>query len=133
MLGAQPHLFGRVNDDLMTASCNSMFADREYCTSFDFHPRLLDKILSGLPPTLATMFRDALSRAPFQAAAEQVIELDIEMTLGEEIDNGKERFVPLVIEKVLFSRFNHTPTSAEATDLPVQIFRLRKAYVIGAA
>jgi hypothetical protein len=130
MLGVQLNLFARVRDDLMTATANCTFGDREHCASFDFHPRLLKEMLGCLPPELAAMFRDALSRAPFKAAAELVIELDLEMNLGDEIDNGTEKFVPFIIKKVRSSRFNHSPSAPEATDLPPDVFRLRKAYII---
>jgi hypothetical protein len=130
MLGMQLNLFARVSDELMTASANTLFAEREHCVSVDFHPRFLDAMLAGLPPQLATQFRDALSRAPFQAAAELVIEIDTELSLGDEIDNGTEHFVPLVVRKVLASRFNHSPEFPEATDLPDAVFRLRKAFRI---
>jgi hypothetical protein len=77
------------------------------------------------------MIRKAgISTAPFKAAAELVIELDLEMKLGDEIDNGTERFVPFIIKKVFSSRFNHSPSAPEATDLPPDLFRLRKAYTV---
>jgi hypothetical protein len=122
--------FARINDKLMTASCNCDFSDSPHCVSFDFAPTLLDQILSGLPAPLAEQFRDALSRAPFQASAENTIEVDIDTTIGVEIDNGSEKFIPLIIENVLASRFNHSPITAEATDIPDHIFRLRRAYKI---
>jgi hypothetical protein len=130
MIGMQLNLFARVSDDLMTASANCLFADREHCVSVDFPPHLLDGILAGLPAPLGSQFRGALSRAPFQAAAELVIEIDAELTLGVEIDNGTERFVPLVVRKVLASRFNHSPGHPEATDIPDGVFRLRRAFQI---
>jgi hypothetical protein len=130
MLGMQLNLFGRVNDGLMTASANTLFAEKEHCVSVDFHPRFLDAMLSGLPPQLAAQFKGALNRAPFQAAAEMAIELDTEMTLGNEVDNGNEQFVPLVVRKVMASRFNHSPNCSPATDIPHGVFRLRNAYSI---
>lgn len=133
MLGMQLNLFGRVNDELITASANTLFAEKEHCVSVDFHPRFLDTILSGLPPQLATQFKGALNRAPFQAAAEMVIELDAEMTLGDEVDNGNEQFVPLVVRKVLASRFNHSPDCGRSTDIPHGVFRLRDSYSIQGA
>jgi hypothetical protein len=128
MMGMQLNLFGRINDELMTASANTLFAEKEHCVSVDFHPRFLDIILSGLPPQLAAQFKSALNRAPYQAAAEMVIELDAEMTLGDEVHNGDEQFVPLVIRKVMVSRFNHSPDCPAATDIPHGVFRLRNAY-----
>ena len=73
MLGAQLNLFARVNGELITASANCEFVDTPHCVSFDFHPRLLSEILAGLPPALSDQFKDALSRSPFQAAAELVL------------------------------------------------------------
>ena len=130
ILGAQLNMFARVNDELMTATSNCEFVDIPHCTSFDFHPKLLPKLLEGIPEPLALQFRDALSRAPFQAAAELTIEVDIDTKLGEEIEGPHEKFIPLIIENVHASRFNHTPLAKEATDIPDYIFRLRKAYMI---
>ena len=130
IIGAQFNVFARVSDELMTAISNCEFADRPHCTSFDFHPTLLPSILEGLPTSLANQFRDALSRAPFQAAAELAIEVDIDTHLGKEIEGGYEVFIPLIIDKVRASRFNHTPLAKEATDIPDNVFRLRKAYKI---
>jgi hypothetical protein len=130
MLGMQLNLFARISDELMTASANTLFAEREHCVSVDFHPRFLDPMLAGLPPQLGIQFRGALGRAPFQAAAELVIEIDAELALGDEIDNGTERFIPLVVRKVLGSQFNHSPDFPEATDLPEGVFRLRRAFRI---
>jgi hypothetical protein len=115
----------------MTASANSLFAEKDHCVSIDFHPRFLDPMLAGLPTSLAAQFRNALDRAPFQAAAEMVIEFDAELTLGDEVDNGTEQFIPLVVRKVLASRFNHSPDCPPAADLPRGVFRLRSTYSIG--
>jgi len=130
MIGMQLNLFARVSDDLMTASANSVFADKEHCVSVDFHPRFLDAMLAGLPPQLAAQFRSALGRAPFQAAAELAIETDAELVLGDEIKNANENFIPLVVRKITASRFNHSPHLPTATDIPDGVFRLRKAYSI---
>jgi len=130
MLGVQLNLFGRVSDELFTATSNCDLADNPHCVSFDFHPKFLPKILAGLPESLAAAFQDALSRNPFQAAAELAIELDIEARMGPETNGQMEKFIPIIIEQVLASRFNHTPLANEATDIPDHIFRLRKAYVI---
>lgn len=62
--GMQLNLFARVSDQLMTASGNILFAEKEHCVSIDFHPRFLDPMLAGLPTSLAAQFRNALSRAP---------------------------------------------------------------------
>jgi hypothetical protein len=128
ILGMQLNLFARISDDLMTASANCLFADKEHCVSVDFHPRFLDAMLAGLPPQLAVQFRGALGRAPFKAAAEMVIEVDAELTLGDEVNNGNEQFVPLVVRKLTASRFNRSPDCPLATDIPDEVFRLRKAF-----
>jgi len=133
MLDMHLNLFARISDDLMTASANCLFADSEHCVSVDFHPRFLDAMLAGLPSQLAAQFRGALSRAPFQAVADMVIELDAELSLGDEVNNGNERFVPLVVRKITGSRFNHSPAYPPATDIPDGVFRLGKAFSIRGA
>jgi hypothetical protein len=130
MLGLHLNLFARISDDLMTASANILFADAGHQVSMDFHPRFLDAVLAGLPPELAAQFRGALDRAPFKAAAELVIEVDAELMLGDEVDNGDEQFIPLVVRKIMASRFNHSRDCPLATDIPDEVFRLRKAFSV---
>ena len=117
----------------MTATANIEFAGKPHCVSFDFDRGLLPQILSALPAPLAEQFTQALSRAPFKAAAELAIELDADTKLGPEIPAKYENFRPLIIETVIAARFNHQPLVNEATDIPDGIFRLRKAYVIESA
>jgi hypothetical protein len=77
------------------------------------------------------MFTDALDRAPFQAAAELVIELDISARLGEltkAINN--EKFVPILLQEILDSRFNPEPVPNDPMDIPAHVFQLRKAFKI---
>jgi len=126
----QLNFFAKLDDNNLTATANVEFAGKPHCVSFDFERRLLPEILAGLPTPLAEQFTYALSRAPFQAAAELAIELDAETKLGPEISVTNEKFRPLTIEKVIAARFNHQPLVDEATDIPDGVFRLRKAYVI---
>lgn len=130
LLPAQLNLFARLDDGMMTASANTEFAEKPHCVSFDFKCELLPEILAGLPAQLADMFSRALSRAPFMAAAELAIEVDIDTKLGPEIEGKFETYRPLIIEKVLAARFNHLPLPKEATDIPEEVFRLRRAYSI---
>lgn len=130
MMGMQLNLFARLSDELITASANTSFAEKDHCVSGDFHPRFLDAMLAFLPSPLAVQFSDALRRIPFQAAAEMVIELDAELKLGEEVDNGTETFIPLLVENIIASRFNHSPDVPLATDVPASVFRLRNAYSV---
>jgi hypothetical protein len=130
MFDVQLNLFGRVTDELLTATSNCDFAGTPHCVSFDFHRKLLPEILAGLPEPLASAFQLALSRHPFQAAAELAIELDIEAKLGPKTDGHVEKFIPIIIKRVLASRFNHTPLAGEATDIPGHIFRLLKMYTV---
>lgn len=122
--------FAMLDQDNFTATANTDFAGTPHCVSFDFDRKLLPQILAGLPPPLAEQFTSALGRAPFQAAAELAIELDAHTRLGPEITGADERFRPLVIETIIAARFNHLPLEEEASDIPDNIFRLRKAYVI---
>ncbi len=130
LLPAQLNLFARLNDDMLTASANIEFAEKPHCVSFDFNRGLLPEILAGLPSWLADMFSRALSHAPFMAAAELAIEIDIDTKLGPEIEGELENYRPLLIKKVLAARFNHLHLPQEATDIPEGVFRLRKAYSV---
>ena len=124
------HTFGRVSDELFTASANCDVGFGIHCVSFDFPPQMLGEIVACLPQQLAQQFCDALSRAPFQAAAALVIELDLVAELGEETDGQNETFIPLVIKQVLASRFNPIVVQEAPTDIPPHVFNLRDAFVI---
>lgn len=130
LMGVRLGLFGRVNDRLFTASANTDFAGRKHCVSFDFPPELLDQILAGLPGPLCARFNEALSRAPFQAAADLCVEIDVAVHLGGETQGQSEVFVPLVIEQVLAARFNPEPVAGDPNDIPPHVFRLRSAFKI---
>jgi len=130
MLGTRLNLFGRVNDNLITASANTEFTGEPHCVSFDFPPSMLPAIVSGLPQPLAAQFCDALGRAPFMAAAGLVIELDLVAHLGPETQGQSESFMPLIIEEVRASRFNPEPVHEDPNDVPPHVFKLRDAFVI---
>lgn len=126
MLGVRLHFFGRVSDTLMSASSNCHFTDRPHIASFDFAPELLAPILGGLPPPLAEAFRSALSRYPFQAYADLLIEVDLDMKFGVPVNGKEELFVPFVITRVFGSRLNPEFVPDDQT-YPDQVFRLKDA------
>jgi hypothetical protein len=126
MLGVRLNLFARVSDKLLTASSNCRFIDRPLMASFDFGPELLAPILDGLPPPLVEAFRGALSRYPFQAFADLLIEVDLDMKLGDPVDVEDETFVPFVITRVFGSRLNPELVPDEQT-YPDNVFRLKNA------
>lgn len=128
MLGVRLGMFARLSDTGYTATVNTEFAGQPHFVSFDFTPEQLPKITAGLPAELAQRFLEALSRAPFQAGADLVIEVDLRTHLGELIEGEHERFVPLIVDEVLGSRFNPAPPTSEPTDIPPHIFRLSKAF-----
>lgn len=130
MLGVRLNLFGRVTNELYTASANTEFGELAHCVSFDFPANMLPSIVSGLPGPLGEMFIDALNRAPFQAAAGLAIELDIVARLGEVTEGHGEEFVPLLIEKITESRFNPEPVENDPKDVPDHVFQLRKVFTI---
>lgn len=130
MPGVRLNLFGRVNDEFYTASANCNFGSIEHCVSFDFEATMLPAVVAGLPVPLSEMFCDALKRAPFQASAGLVIELDLAARLGEVTKVQDEEFVPLVIEEITESRFNPEPVPNDPKDIPEHVFQLRKAFVI---
>jgi hypothetical protein len=130
MLGTRLNMFARVNDELMTASANKDFGSGPHCVSYDFHPKMMPQIVSGLPEPLAEQFSSALARAPFQASAGLVIELDLTATLGDETQGQSEAFIPLVIKEIRVSRFNPAEVERDTNDYPPNLFKLRDAFVI---
>lgn len=130
MLETRLNLFAKINDELLTASANCDFGSGEHCASFDFHPNMLEAMVTGLPSVLAERFIEALNRAPFQAAAGLVIELDITVQLGQLTQGQSESFVPLIIQQVHDSRFIPTEIPNDPKDIPPYVFKLRDAFVL---
>jgi hypothetical protein len=124
MIGARLNSFAWVNDGLLSAASNCLFGDRPHMGSFDFAPALLTPILSGLPAPLPEVFRGALSRYPFQAFGDLLIEVDLDMKLGEPIKVEDETFVPFVITRVFGSRLNPELIPDDQV-YPEHIFHLR--------
>lgn len=128
------NLFGRIDNEIMTATANCNFGSGDqsgdHCVSFDFPIGMLESIVSGLPRPLASQFCNALNRAPFKAAAGLAIELDLAVKLGEEMRGQSETFIPLVIQEVLASRFNPEIDSNDPNDYPPHVFKLRDAFLI---
>ena len=129
---ARFNLIARLDDTMMTATANIDLEGKPHCVSFDFEKSLLPSILSCLPLELSEAFINALSRAPFQAAAELALELNLHATLGSEVQLEAESFRPLIVEEIVSSRFDPSPWVNEATDIPDHVFRLRKAVVFKA-
>lgn len=69
---------------------------------------------------------DALSRAPFQADADLMVEVDLRTHLRSLVEIEHETFVPLVIDEVLGARFNPEISDGGGVDIPPHIFRLSK-------
>lgn len=133
LIGARLNLFARVSDKLYTATVNTSFVGRDHCASFDFEPEKLPLLVAGLPLELREQFLQALTRAPFQAAADLHIEVDITTHLGEPVKVEHESFVPLVIEQVLGSRFNSDPPIGDPGYIPAQVYRLSKAFTVNSS
>lgn len=130
MLSTRLNIFAKISDELMTATANCDFGSGEHCASFDFHPKMLDSIVAGLPAPLGVRFIEALNRSPYQAAAGLVIELDLTAKLGELTQGQSESFVPLIIQQVHASRFNPTEVPNDPNNIPPHVFKLRDAFVL---
>ncbi|SBT05673.1 conserved hypothetical protein [Candidatus Propionivibrio aalborgensis] len=130
MMGTRLNTFARISENLFTVTVNTEFAGEDHCVSFDFEPKHLPKLVAGLPEQLRTQFLEALARAPFQACADLVVEVDLDTHLGEEIKVEHETFVPLVIDQVLDARFNPFPPDPGTSDVPPHIFRLSKVFKV---
>lgn len=129
LLPASFDLVAKVDEKMMTAAANVEFGGKPHCVSFDFERRLLPSMLSCLPDELAEAFSNALERAPFEADAGLLIELDLETKLGPEIQVEAEIFRPLIVQKVISSRLNLLPLANKTSDRPAHVFRLREAFV----
>jgi hypothetical protein len=90
----------------------------------------MPKILLGIPKILAREFKDALYRHPFQASAGLAIEIDVEARLGCITEGAYEKFVPLIIENILGSRFNPEPAANDPKDMPPFIYNMRDRFIV---
>jgi hypothetical protein len=130
-IGVRLNLFAKISEELFTAAANCCFGDVDHCVSFDFPTKMLPEIVSGLPKPLQDDFCGALQKAPFQAAAGLVIEIDISVRLGEETNGSSgETFIPLVIQKVHGARFNPEEVEGDPHDIPDHVYQLRHHFAI---
>lgn len=125
-------LVAKVSERLFSASANVEFAGKDHCVSFDFKSEQLPLLVAGLPIELREQFLAALGRAPFQAAADLCIEVDLRTHLGEAIEGEHETFMPLIIDEVLGARFNPFPPQSGGNGIPKNIFRLSKSFKVAA-
>lgn len=128
MIPARFGLIAKVSEKLFSASANVEFANKSHCVSFDFNSEQLPLLVAGLPSELREQFLGALARAPFQAAADLCIEVDLRTHLGEPIGVEHETFIPLIIDEVFSARFNPFPPLSGGNDIPANVFRLSKAF-----
>ena len=133
LLGTRLNLFSRINNELITATANCDMGSGYHCVSFDFSSDILNEIVAGLPKPLREQFIEALNRAPFQAAAGLVIEVDLTAALGEETQGQNEKFVPLIIKDVHGSRFNPMDVPEDPNKYPSSVFVLKDAFKIRSA
>lgn len=130
MIPARFGFVAKMSEKLFSASANVEFAGKDHCVSFDFKSEQLPLIVAGLPIELREQFLAALARAPFQAAADLCIEVDLRTHLGEAITVEHEAFIPLVIDEVFSARFNPFPPQSGGNDIPPHVFRLSKAFKV---
>lgn len=130
MLGVRFGLFGQLSSGKFTASSNCNFGGNDHCVSFDFDTRILKQILSGLPTPLHEAFSNAISRAPFLASSDLLIEVDLTATLGVETEGQSEVFVPLDVVEVMNSKFDPITPHEDRGDIPPHIFRLKNSFEI---
>lgn len=103
-IGARPGYFSKITDSEITLTSNVTIAEVTHCISFDVSMTFMPKILACLPDELSAAFTNALSRSPFQAESNHVIELDLITTLGEKVVNDRESFIPFQVLDVLGAR-----------------------------
>jgi len=125
---ARLDLFAKSSDLMMTTSSNCDFAGEKHCVTFDFPKGMLESLLAGLPKPLRDAFLAALNHYPFVAMAGLVVEADLIVRLGEEIQLTDEAFIPLIIQEIKASRFNPEAVLDDPKDVPDNIFQLRKAF-----
>ena len=101
--------FAKVSDELFTASASmEVNGEDKYIVSFDFSPSILEEILKPLPDEETSRIRTALRHQPFQALPEGKVVVELSGTIGEPTVGTYEEFVPILVTKVVSSRFDPT-------------------------
>lgn len=93
--------FGRVSDELFTASSNVDFGEGPFAASFDFSRELLEKLVAFIPARQAELLRARLTRQPYLAhlPKDDPIVVHIKAKLGGTLQRNKEEaFIALEVE-----------------------------------
>jgi hypothetical protein len=95
------YAFGRVSDELFTASSNVDIGEGPFAASFDFGRELFNKLLAILPARQSELLRKNLTRQPYlvQISREDPVIVHVRAKLGVTVQRNKdEAFVALQVE-----------------------------------
>jgi hypothetical protein len=95
--------------------------------SFDFPGAVIEPMCSCLSNPLAAALREALSRQPFIAMLDMMVEVDWTVRLGTLVKLEHEVLVPLSVTIFSGTRFNRDPIELPS-DVPPHVFRLRRKF-----
>jgi hypothetical protein len=120
-------MLSRISDEMYSASCECEFAGGDYIASFDLPPDAIEPLLSCLAQPLLVQTKQALSRSPYHAYLDFMIEADLVVQLGPTTRGEHDSFVPFLVSAIADTRFNRSAIPDE-NEIPPHVFRLRRAF-----
>lgn len=126
-IGCRLQFIARLGDDSWSASASMILDGETYMGSFDFPGAVIEPMFSCLAEPLAEALREALSRQPFSAMLDLMVEVDWTVSLGTLVKVEHESLVPLRVTRFSGTRFNRDPIEP-ASDVPPHIFSLRNKF-----
>jgi hypothetical protein len=122
-------MVSRLQDGKYTAATNTLFEDQQYLASLDFPEDALAPMLSCLAKPLLDGVLLALTRSPFLVVLDQMVEVDLLVTLGPLTKGEHDSFVPLEVVAVRATRFDRDDKPPDE-EVPHYVHSLRRAYEI---
>jgi hypothetical protein len=129
-LGCRLQIISRMGDDCWTATASIVLDGEEYMGSFDFPTKVIDPMFSCLASPLAEALKRALSRPPFHATVDLMIEVDWTAKLGTLVTTEgepAESLIPLSVIVFSGTRLNRDPVELP-DDVPRHVFSLRRKF-----
>lgn len=120
-------MVSKVEAGVYCAATNTLFEGQRYLASIDFPEAALEPLLSCLAKPLLDGVLLAVSRSPFHVFLDQMVEVDLVVTLGALTQGEHDCFVPLDVRAVRDTRLDRTE-KPPGEPVPHYIHSLRRAF-----
>lgn len=126
-MGCRFKTLARVTDEIYTGQGSYILEEREHLASFDFPRDALTPMLSCLAEPLKEQVLGALSRSPYHANVDCMLEVELAVCLGAPTQGEHDKFVPFLVVGIVSTKLNREELPID-TFMPEYIFSLRKAF-----